>query len=85
MSTNIPSTIFYGSTFSALLSIARCTPRASDLFSRMMAQGGNRETLPKELKKALHRYLTVFQKFGKTQEEINISKMKSYKNLKQYS
>ena len=43
MSSNIPSTIFYGFIFSELLRKARCTlrindfiPTASDLFSRMM-------------------------------------------------
>ena len=50
--------------------IARCTlkltdfiPRASALFSRMIAQGGNRATLAKQLKKVFHSYPTVFQEF----------------------
>ena len=50
-SSNIPSTTFYGSVFSEFLRIATCTlkindfiPRASDLFLRMIAQGGNRAT-----------------------------------------
>ena len=52
MSTNIPSTNLYGCIFLELFPIARCTLRiadfissASDLFSRMSAQGGNRATL----------------------------------------
>ena len=75
----IPSTNFYGSTFSELLRIKRCTlrindfiPRASHLFSRMIAQGGIKATLTK-LKKAFHGYTIVFQKLCKTHEEINTS------------
>ena len=86
LTSNMSSTIFYGSVFSELLRIARCTliindfiPRASDLFSRMIAQDGNRATLTKQLKKVFHHYPTVFQKFGKTHEEINISIMKNTK------
>ena len=74
MSSNLPSTIFYGSIFLEALCIARCTlrindfiPRASDLFSRMMAQGWNRATI----KKAFQSYSTAFQKFRKTNEEAN--------------
>ena len=84
LSSNIPSTISSGSIFSELLRMARCsqktknlTPRASDLFSRMIVQDGNRATLTKQLKTAFHRYPNVFQKFGKTHEEINISIMKN--------
>ena len=49
LSSNIPSTISSGSIFSELLRIARCSlrndgfiPRDSDLFSKMIAPGGNR-------------------------------------------
>ena len=84
LSSNIPSIISDGSIFSELLRIARCTliindfiPRASDLFSRTIAQGGNRATLNKELKIAFHCYPTVFQKIGKTHEEINTSIIKN--------
>ena len=49
LSSNIPSTISSGSIFSELLRIARYSlrtddfiPRDSDLFSKMIAQGGNR-------------------------------------------
>ena len=84
LSSNIPSTISSGSIFSELLRMARCSlrtkkfiPRNSDLFSRMIVQAGNRATLTKQLKKAFHRHPNVFQKFGKTHEEINISIMKN--------
>ena len=83
LSSSIPSTISSGSTFSELLRIARCSlriddfiPRDSDLFSKMIAQGGNRATLPKQLKKAFHRYANVFQKSGIIDEKENISIMK---------
>ena len=84
LSSNIPSTISSGSIFSELLRMARCslrtkncTPRASDLFSRMIVQDGNRATLTKHITTAFHRYPNVFQKFGKTHVEINISIMKN--------
>ena len=84
LSSNIPSTISSGSIFSELLRMAKYSlrtknfiPRASDLFSRMIVQNVNRATLTKRLKTAFHRYPNVFQKFGKTHEEINISIMKS--------
>ena len=57
-SSNIPSTISAGSIFLELLGIAKCflrtddfIPRASDLLSRMIANGGNRAALPEQLKK----------------------------------
>ena len=72
LSSNILSTNLYGSVFSELFGIARCSlivnhfiPRASDLFSRMIAQVGNR-ALTKQLKNTFHRYPTVFQTLGKT-------------------
>ena len=42
----------------------------------MIAQGGNRATLSKQLKKAFHRYANVFQKSGIIDEKENISIMK---------
>ena len=79
-SSNIPSAIFYRSIFLELFRIASCTlrindflPTASDLFSRMIAKGGNRVALTKKLKKTFQHCPNVFQKFGKTREEINIS------------
>ena len=84
LSGNIPSTISSGSIFSELLPIARCSlrtddviPRDSDLFSKMIAQGGNRAALPKQLKKTFHRYPNVFQKSSVTDEKENISIMKN--------
>ena len=84
MSSNIPSTISSGSIFSELLRIARCSlrtddviPRDPDLFSKMIAQGGNRAALPKQLKENFHRYPNGFQKSGITDEKINISIMKN--------
>ena len=84
LSSSIPSTISSGSTFSELLRIARCSlriddfiPRDSDLFSKMIAQGGNRAALPKQLKENFHRYPNGFQKSGITDEKINISIMKN--------
>ena len=81
---NISSTVSSRSIFSEFLRMARCSqktknfiPRASDLFSRMIVQDGNRATPTKQLKTAFHRYPNVFQKFGKTHEEINISIMKN--------
>ena len=48
LSSNIPSSIFYGSAFSEILRIARCTllfsdfaPRVTELLQRMKNQGGN--------------------------------------------
>ena len=84
LSNNIPSTISSGSVFPELLRIARCSPRTdafiprtSDLFSRMIAQNGNRSALTQQLQKTFHCCPNVFQKFGITHEEININIMKS--------
>ena len=58
--------------FSELLRIARCSLRTndfilrdSDLFSKMIAQGGNRAALPKQLKKNFHRYQMFFKNLVK--------------------
>ena len=82
LSSNIPSTFSSGSMFSELLQMARCSrrtknfiPRACDLFSRMIVQDGNRATQTKQLRKTFHRYPNVFQKFGKSHKEINITIM----------
>ena len=84
LSSNLSSTIFSGSIFSELIQIARYTIKTdefmtspSDLLLRMIAQGGNRATLTKQLKNVFHRYPTVFQNFGKTQLEIDTSIMKN--------
>ena len=67
LSSNILSTVSSGSIFSELPRIVRCSlrtddfiPRDSDLFSKMVAQDGNRAALPKQLKKTFHRYPNVF-------------------------
>ena len=57
----MPSKHLYGSVLLEFLRIARCRindfiTRPSDLFSRMMTQGGNRTTLTKQLKKVFHCY-----------------------------
>ena len=49
--------------------------RDSDLFSRMIAQGVNRVALTEQLKNTFHRYPNVFQRSGRTHEEINIRTM----------
>ena len=84
LSSNIPSIISSESIFSELLRIARCSLRTndfilrdSDLFSKMIAQGGNMAALPKQLKENFHRYPNGFQKSGITDEKINISIMKN--------
>ena len=76
LSRNIPSTIFSGSIFSELLVIARYSlraddfiPRESDLFLKMIVQGGHRSAL----KQTFHRYPNVFQKSDITDGEINLS------------
>ena len=68
---NILSTIFYGSIFSELLRIARCTLRTDDfisrvfgLFSIMIGQGRNKAAISKQLSIAYHRYPAVFQNYG---------------------
>ena len=75
---NIPSSVFYGATFSELLRIARCTlrlcdfaPRASELYTRMKSQGATDNMLQKQIIKAFNRYPDVFLKFGKKPEELS--------------
>ena len=70
-SSNMPSAVSSGSIFSELLPIARCSlrtddfiPRYSNLFSKIIAQGGKRGALPKQLKNTFHLYRYVFQKSG---------------------
>ena len=76
-SSNIPLTIFYGSIFSEFLRIARCTllfedfiPRVSELFHRMINQGGKENIIFKQIKKGINRYPLVFNKFDKTFDDI---------------
>ena len=60
LSGNIPSFIFYGSIMSEFLRIARCTrqvenfiPRAKSLCDRMVAQGGSKNIILKQVCKAI--------------------------------
>ena len=64
--------------FLELIRLAKCTirvndfiPRASDTFSRITTQRAKSATLNKQLKRTFfHHYLTIFQKFDETHEEI---------------
>ena len=85
LSSNIPSSIFYGSIMSEFLRIARCTlliedfvPRASELFHRMSQQCGNPATIMKQIMKAFNRHNETFLKFNATSHEI-INKIEAYK------
>ena len=84
LSSNIPSTISSGSIFSELLRIARFPLRtydfirwASDFLSRMIASGGNRAALTKQLRKTFLRYQSIFQKFGITHGKTIIRIMRN--------
>ena len=77
LSSNIPSSIFYGSAFSEILRIARCTllfsdftPRVTELLQRMKNQGGNIKLLTKQITKAFKRYPDTFQKFGLSEDDF---------------
>ena len=77
LSSNIPSNIFYGSVFSEILRIARCTllfpdftPRVTELLQRMKNQGGKTVHLIKQIRKAFKRYPDTFQKFGLLEDEF---------------
>ena len=77
---NIPSSIFYGSFFSELLRIARCTllfidfiGKASELYHRMVSQGGNPKQLANQIKKSYNRYHDIFAKYDKALNEISAS------------
>ena len=74
ISSNIPSTVFYGSVLSEFIRIATCTllfkdfiPKAVELFQRILTQGGggggNRQLIVKQIKNACQRHPEVFQKF----------------------
>ena len=72
LSSNIPSSVFYGAIFSEFLRIARCTlllsdftPRAKELYNRMLIQGATENKLDAQIVKAYNRYPDEFLKFGK--------------------
>ena len=77
LSGNLPSFIFYGSIMSEFLRIARCTrlvedfiPRAKSLCERMVAQGGSKNVVLKQIRKAMSRHPEPFQKFSLPTAEI---------------
>ena len=77
LSGNIPSFIFYGSIMSEFLRIARCTrqiedfiPRAKDLCNRMVSQGGSKNVVLKQIRKAISRHPLPFSKFSLPTAEI---------------
>ena len=74
---NIQSSMFYGSILSEFLRIARTTlyidefsHRASELVSRMCNQGGKRENIYHQLKKAALNHPEAFLKYRKTAAQI---------------
>ena len=77
MSSNIPSSVFYGSILSEFLRIARCTllfkdfsPKAVELFQRMIKQGGDKKLVVNQIKKAYHRHQEAFCKFNMSPNEM---------------
>ena len=67
---NIPSSMYYGSIMSEFLRIARCTlllsdfvPRAKKLFLRMADQGGTKNRVLQQIKKAMLRHPGPFRKY----------------------
>ena len=77
LSSNIPSAVFYGSTLSEFLRIARCTlhledfiPKAKELYIRMTSQGGNKRKTLKQIKKAFSRHPEAFLQYHKSSTEI---------------
>ena len=77
VSSNIPSSVFYGSALSEFLRIARCTllfedfcRKAVELFKRMLKQGGDKNTLVNQIKKAYHRHQEAFLKFNVSLNEM---------------
>ena len=74
----IPSTMFYGSIFSELFRIARCTLklehfllRASELSSMMSSQAVNQSCINKQIPKHFQRYTDVLKKYGKNYHEFH--------------
>lgn len=76
---DIPSSIFYDSIFSEFLQIARSTlrltdfvPKASQLYTRMKTQGGNKASILCQIKKAFQRYISQVLKDIRRNNQINI-------------
>ena len=68
LSSDIPPSIFHGSMISEFLGIARCThrppefiPRASEIYIKMVAQGGNRNKISQQIKKVFQRNPNKYQ------------------------
>ena len=77
LSSNIPSTIFYGSVLSEFLRIARSTllfedflPKANSLYKRMLDQGGNKVLILKQISKGYSRHKAPFDKFNMSTRDI---------------
>ena len=77
LSSNIPSSLFYGSIFSEFLLIASCTlrlahfvPKPSQLYTRMVTQVGNKASALRQKKKAFQRYPETFSKYSKAYDGI---------------
>ena len=77
LSSNIPSSIFHGSLYSELLTIARCTllfpaftPRTSKLYNKMVLQGSNTKQLQNHAKKMFEKYAVVLLKYNITFTEL---------------
>ena len=77
LSGNIPSYVFYGSIMSEFLRISRCTlllsdfiPRASALYKRMVNQGGSKNMVLRQIRKAMSRHPEPFQKYSSPPNQI---------------
>ena len=77
LGSDIPSYIFYGSIFSEFLRIARCTllfehfiSRTSNLYHRMINQGGNKLRIEKQIRKVVLRHPSPFEKYKRSAQEI---------------
>ena len=84
---NIPSHVFYGSIMSEFLRIARATllyhdflPRAVELFSRMISQGGLKFLVLRQIKRAISRYPIPFAKFSQSSDKIIADISNAYEN-----
>ena len=71
LSSNIPSYIFYGTIFSEILRIARCTLqldhfiiKAYELYNRMKSQGALNKMFERQILKACRRYPEIFQRYS---------------------
>ena len=73
LSTNIPSSIFQGSFYLELLRVDSCTllfsnftPKASELYNRIVCQGGNTKKLKSHAKHTFQKYPIVLLKYNVT-------------------